>query len=205
MLYEVITEHTNAIEALKTKNQELSQLHDQLQEKNKQLDLSIIELNKTRAKAEENNQLKTAFLANMSHEIRTPMNAIIGFAEILRSDSLDAEEREEYIDIININGLQLLKVMDNLMDISKLQTNLVDEKPKKIRLNVLLEKMWHHYMKEINLLHKPVDLFLEKGLNDNNDLILTRSEGLVKILNHLLDNALNRITSYNVCYTKLLR
>ena len=97
---------------------------------------------------------------------------------------------DEYIDIININGHQLLKVMDNLIDISKLQTSLIQEGPKQIHLNTLLEKMSQHYLNEITLLHKPINIFLEKGLKEPDDMIITSSDGLVKVLNHLLDNAL---------------
>lgn len=183
-------EHLLTKQALKLKNETVNHMHDELRKKNEELDVSIAALNKAKIKADENDQLKTAFLANLSHEIRTPMNSILGFSEILRSDALDAEERDEYIDIINVNGHQLLKVMDNLIDISKLQTSLIQEGPKQIHLNTLLEKMSQHYLNEITLLHKPINIFLEKGLKEPDDMIITSSDGLVKVLNHLLDNAL---------------
>lgn len=182
-------EHISVKQQLKDRHSELEVIHQQLQQKNEQLDNTIKALNLANTKAEENNQLKSAFLANLSHEIRTPMNAILGFSELLRANNLTNDERVEYIDIINQNGSHLLKVMDNLIDISKLQTRLLQEGPLKFRLNSLLEQMLKHYMKEIKLLHKPINLYLEKGAEDNLDTVITDREGLVKVLNHLLDNA----------------
>ncbi|MCU4156383.1 hypothetical protein J1N10_10360 [Carboxylicivirga sp. A043] len=182
-------EHKKAKEELNIRNKELEITHLELKKKNKELDISLQKLNEAQKKSEENDHLKSTFLANLSHEIRTPMNVILGFSELLRTESLSTEEKEEYIGIINLNGLQLLKVMDNLIDISKLQTRLIQEGPKLFNLNELLENMLKHYMREVKLMQKPLQLYLEKGLEEHDDQIVTDQQGLLKVLNHLLDNA----------------
>ena len=149
-------EHKKAKEELNIRNKELEITHLELKKKNKELDISLQKLNEAQKKSEENDHLKSTFLANLSHEIRTPMNVILGFSELLRTESLSTEEKEEYIGIINLNGLQLLKVMDNLIDISKLQTRLIQEGPKLFNLNELLENMLKHYMREVKLMQKPL-------------------------------------------------
>ncbi|MCT4589312.1 MAG: ATP-binding protein [Carboxylicivirga sp.] len=182
-------EHQKAQDELNLRNKELEITHLELKKKNSELDVSLQQLNEAQKKSKENDHLKSTFLANLSHEIRTPMNVILGFSELLRTDSLDSEERDEYISIINLNGLQLLKVMDNLIDISKLQTRLIQEGPRLIKLNELLENMLKHYMREVKLMQKPLKLYLEKGLEEQSDQVVTDQQGLLKVLNHLLDNA----------------
>jgi len=83
----------------------------------------ITELIIAKEKAEESNAIKTAFLANISHEIRTPMNAILGFTELLKSDMLGSEDRAHYASIIKQSGEQLLKVINDIIDIAKISAN----------------------------------------------------------------------------------
>lgn len=80
------------------------------------------QLERAKIKAEESDMLKTAFLANMSHEIRTPMNAIIGFSSLLQEDNLTPDERHEYINQINTNGDSLLNLINDIIDISKIES-----------------------------------------------------------------------------------
>ncbi len=81
------------------------------------------ELIKAKERAEESDILKSAFLANMSHEIRTPMNAIIGFSQLLDDNELSKEERAEYINIIHSKGNDLLNLINDILDISKIESN----------------------------------------------------------------------------------
>lgn len=81
------------------------------------------ELKNAKQKAEESDHLKTAFLANMSHEIRTPMNAIVGFAELLNDSEISTETRKEFIDLIGINSNILLKLIEDIIDIAKIEAN----------------------------------------------------------------------------------
>lgn len=84
------------------------------------------ELIKARNMAEESDRLKTAFLANMSHEIRTPMNAILGFMELLKRSDLLQEDRENFISIIEESGKRLLSTINDIIEISKIETGLVE-------------------------------------------------------------------------------
>ncbi|MDA3882621.1 MAG: ATP-binding protein [Bacteroidales bacterium] len=76
-------------------------------------------------KAEQSNEIKTAFLANISHEIRTPMNAILGFTELLDADSLGKDERSHYVSIIKQSGQQLLKLINDIIDVAKISAQAI--------------------------------------------------------------------------------
>lgn len=89
------------------------------------LELSEIELIKAKEKAEEANRLKTAFLANMSHEIRTPLNAIVGFSNVLVMGESSEEEKKKYFDIIQTNSDLLLHLINDILDISRLEADRV--------------------------------------------------------------------------------
>ena len=88
----------------------------------------IKDLEITTAKAEESDKLKSAFLANMSHEIRTPLNAIVGFSELLQTTD-EEDEKEEYIRIINANNDLLLRLIGDILDLSKIESGLVELHP----------------------------------------------------------------------------
>ena len=84
-----------------------------------------LELIKSKEHAEESDRLKSAFLANMSHEIRTPMNGILGFAELLKEPGLTGEEQQEYIRIIQKSGARMLNIINEIVDISKIEAGVV--------------------------------------------------------------------------------
>ncbi|MFT3737589.1 MAG: ATP-binding protein [Breznakibacter sp.] len=168
---------------------ELNLLLDQVKAKNVALDNSVVELEKAHAFAEESNQLKTAFLANLSHEIRTPMNVMLGFAELLKSEVLSHEERIEYIDIINQNGFQLLKIMDNLIEVSKFQSKKVTENPRPISLNQIIDRCFYSYKDYIRLVQKPVEIKVHKDFKDDDDVVMADHDGIAKVLDQLVDNA----------------
>ena len=81
-----------------------------------------------RMKAEESDRLKTAFLANMSHEIRTPLNAIVGFSDVLSStfEELSHQEREEFVNLINTNSEHLLRLINDILDLSRIESNTME-------------------------------------------------------------------------------
>lgn len=86
------------------------------------LEVSGEELLVAKEKAEESNRLKTAFLANMSHEIRTPLNAIVGFSSVLVSDDSSPAEKAQYCDIIQKNSDSLLHLINDILDISRMES-----------------------------------------------------------------------------------
>ncbi|NTW24892.1 MAG: PAS domain S-box protein, partial [Lentimicrobium sp.] len=84
------------------------------------------ELTKAKEHAEESDRLKSAFLANMSHEIRTPMNGILGFAELLKNQELTGDEQLKYIKIIEKSGDRMLNIINDIVDISKIEAGLMN-------------------------------------------------------------------------------
>ena len=138
-------------------------------------------------KAQESDRLKTEFLNNMSHEIRTPMNGILGFSEFLNDQNLDEKKRQNYIKIVQNSGYQLLRIIDDILEISKLETKQVTLKEEKTNLNDLLFEMFSIF--DIKAKENQIFLYLEKGLSDRNSIILTDSVKLHKVLSNLLENA----------------
>lgn len=88
--------------------------------------IAEIELHDAKEQAETANRLKSAFLANMSHEIRTPMTAVLGFAEVLRDTTLPDKERRDYIERIDRSGRSLLKLIDDILDVSKVEAGKIE-------------------------------------------------------------------------------
>ena len=100
----------------------------------------IGELEKARSRAEQSDRLKSAFLANMSHEIRTPLNAIVGFSDLLMVTE-DKEEKEEFIQIINANNELLLKLINDILDLSKIEAGSVELKYEDFDLAVYFNEL----------------------------------------------------------------
>ena len=106
----------------------------------------IGELETARSRAEQSDKLKSAFLANMSHEIRTPLNAIVGFSDLLMVTE-DQEEKEEFIQIINANNELLLKLINDILDLSKIEAGSVELKYEDFDLAVYFNELaasMHH-------------------------------------------------------------
>jgi len=146
------------------------------------------ELIKAKEKAEESDKLKTEFIRNMSHEIRTPMNGIVGFTQFLSNNNLNNEEKEEYISIIQNSGNQLLRIINDILEISKLATNQVTATEQEICLNKLLHELLSVF--EITAKRNKLPLLLKKKLTDTESTIYTDETKLNKILSNLLENAL---------------
>jgi len=148
------------------------------------------ELHKAKDKAEESDRLKMAFLANISHEIRTPLNAIVGFNRILAApDGLLPEERVRLVNIINQNSSQLVRIVENTIDISKFETEQFRLLVRPCRLNELLEDLFQEIFEQ-GLVSNSVKFsirkeFAEAGLN-----IFTDGFRLKQVIENLLINAL---------------
>ena len=102
--------------------------------------LDITELLAAKEKAEESNRLKSAFLANMSHEIRTPLNAIVGFSSIL-SEYIQDEEAKEYIHIIEENNQLLLQLINDILDLSRIEAGILEFTEGDMDVNKTLDEM----------------------------------------------------------------
>ena len=113
-------------ELLKMQNEEFHTLNEELSESYQKLSEFNLQLEKAKAHAEESDKLKSAFLANMSHEIRTPMNAIVGFSHLMDTGGITDEKKKQFIGIIHKKSNDLLTIINDIFDISKLETNQVD-------------------------------------------------------------------------------
>jgi two-component system sensor histidine kinase EvgS len=145
------------------------------------------ELNLAKEKAEESDRLKSAFLANMSHEIRTPMNGILGFAGLLKEPGLSGEEQEKYIAVIEKSGERMLNIINDIIDISKIEAGQVKLEIKDTDLNQLTEFLFNFF--EPEMVKKNL-AFNYKVPPENDHLIIkTDKEKLYAILANLLKNA----------------
>lgn len=146
------------------------------------------ELKEAKAKAEESDHLKSAFLANMSHEIRTPMNGILGFTDLMRQSELTDEEQQHYCEIINRCCNKLLKIINDIIDISKIEAGMIEVKPIKTDLNDQLHLIYQFFRHEAET--KRLKLNLHCGLMDEKAIIFTDSDKLYSITTNLVKNAI---------------
>jgi len=151
------------------------------------------ELKEARDRAEESDRLKTSFLANMSHEIRTPMNGIIGFANLLRDPGLSEEKKDQFLKHIDHSSNQLLNIIDDIIDISKIESGQLKISNKPVRINSILDEIFSSFFHRIRgdaPGQKLVDFKLRKA-NDSNDFtIVTDDFRLSQIFNNLIGNAI---------------
>jgi signal transduction histidine kinase len=148
------------------------------------------ELIRSKEKAEESDRLKSAFLANMSHEIRTPMNGILGMAQLMANQDITAEQRNEYVSLINKNSETLLSLIDDIIDVSKIEAGQLNIHLKSFHLNALLEQI--NTSTQSGALcksKKNILMILKKNLPDNVN-IYTDPDRLRQIFVSLLSNAL---------------
>ena len=148
------------------------------------------ELIQAKVKAEENDKLKSAFLNNMSHEIRTPMNGILGFSSLLMQEGLTDEKRREFIRIIENSGEQLVRIIDDIIDYSRIETGQVQVVKKEFGLNEMLDTLLAMLEQEARKRNKNVELRLHKGLPNGNDAIVSDRGRLAQIITNLAMNAL---------------
>ncbi len=124
VLYDGFNDMLQSIQASK---QERDLAQKKLQEERENLEIRVLErtaeLNAAKEKAEESDKLKSAFLANMSHEIRTPLNAILGFSALIQDPSTNAAELVEYYKMMETSGNDLMHLIDDILDISRIEAN----------------------------------------------------------------------------------
>lgn len=148
----------------------------------KQLEQDLIH---AKEKAEESNRLKSAFLANMSHEIRTPLNAIIGFSALLSSTD-DQTEKLEYTNIINNNNDLLLQLINDILDLSKIEAGTLEFTMSPIDVNLMLENLEQSF--RFKMKGSPVELRFTERME--NCIISTDYNRVVQVLTNFLTNAM---------------
>lgn len=159
----------------------LSDTLEALKNKNEELLLS-------KEKAEESERLKSAFLANMSHEIRTPMNGILGFASLLEDTDLSGETQQEYIKIIEKSGNRMLNIINDIIDISKIESGLMKVNIKESNINEQIEYIYTFFKPEVQA--KGMSLSFKNALPRKEAIIHTDREKLYAILTNLVKNSI---------------
>ncbi|MGM0497094.1 MAG: PAS domain S-box protein [Bacteroidota bacterium] len=141
--------------------------------------------------AEENNRLKTAFLANMSHEIRTPMNGILGFSQILKEKKFPGEKQKEFLNIIHNRAKNLLQIINDIVDISKIEANQLKVEYTRFNLNQVLYELYNTYHYELQGLDKnEIKIFIHKEMDFDESIIYSDETRLKQILTNLISNSL---------------
>lgn len=146
------------------------------------------ELVRAKEKAEQSDNFKSAFLANMSHEIRTPMNGILGFADLLKDPGLSGEKQLEYLQIIEKSGMRMLNIINDIIDISKIEAGLIEVVLKETNINEQLEYMYTFFRPEVESMG--MQLSFRKGLPSKEAVISTDREKVYAILMNLIKNAI---------------
>jgi PAS domain S-box-containing protein len=139
-------------------------------------------------KAEESDRLKSAFLANMSHEIRTPMNGILGFLQLINKPDISDIARDQYISIINESGNRLMDTINDLIEISQIETGQLKISFSAIDLNEILEYLYGFFKPEAE--NKGLQLIACNNLPVPGSIIYTDKSKLQSILVNLIKNAL---------------
>ncbi|MFA5816628.1 MAG: ATP-binding protein [Bacteroidales bacterium] len=139
-------------------------------------------------KAEESDRLKSAFLANMSHEIRTPMNGILGFAELLKEPHLTGEEQQNYIRIIEKSGARMLNIINDIVDISKIESGLMEVNITESNINKQIEYIYTFFKPEVE--GKGMQISFKNSLPSKEAIIKTDREKIYAILTNLIKNAI---------------
>ncbi len=146
------------------------------------------ELILAKEKAEESDRLKSSFLSNMSHEIRTPMNGILGFAELLKEPNLTGEEQQEYIGIIETSGTRMLNIINDIIDISKIESGSMKILISETNINEQIEYIHTFFKPEIDA--KNMQLSFKNSLPSTEAVIKSDREKIYAILTNLVKNAI---------------
>ncbi len=146
-------------------------------------------------KAEESDKLKTAFLTNMSHEIRTPMNAIIGFSDVLEKKNASPEQRKLYTGILKKSSYDLLNVINNILDIAKIETGQTEIYFSEFQPYALIKEVYDFYKLKQSILNKE-EIQFELNIDNNlKELSINSDRPKIKqILSNLLDNSFKFIS-----------
>lgn len=148
-------------------------------------------LQDAKSKAEESDRLKSLFLSNMSHEIRTPMNAIVGFAEMLQDSDLNREQKNRFLDVIIKSGDNLLRLINDIIDISKIEAGQLKFDYSDCLVNEMISDLETYFKQELIRQKKPqLNMYIQLGHPESDFALQTDCTRLKQILNNLIGNAI---------------
>ncbi|MEA4936145.1 MAG: ATP-binding protein [Paludibacter sp.] len=165
---------------------------EQLKEKNEAYKLMNEKLIEAKEKAEESGRLKTVFLQNISHEIRTPMNGILGFLDLLNDDNLLEKDRKAYIDIMNKSGKRLLSTINDVIEISKIESGQLRLHLSEVNIHEIMIYLYGFFVNQAQ--EKKLKLIFNEAHPNKKLIITTDKSALEGILINLLKNAIKFTT-----------
>jgi signal transduction histidine kinase len=171
----------------KRANDELNEYKDHLEEMVKEKTAELIE---AKEQAEESDRLKSAFLANMSHEIRTPMNGIVGFLGFVEREDLTVEKRLSYTKVIRSNVQQLLQLIEDIIDISKMESYLLVLHRTQFDLNVIFDELEIFFKTFILNSDKKIELILDRSEFIEPCIITSDAVRIRQVVSNLIGNAI---------------
>jgi signal transduction histidine kinase len=177
----------NSLRIVRSQTQDLELVNQELKEEIERVNGIRKELRAAKEKAELSDKLKSAFLRNISHEFRTPMNSIVGFSDLLLVNGIDTATKAIYTEMIKKNCNQLLDIVDDTVEIAKIETSELKITPEPYDICILMDEVCKKFQKD----------FDAKGIGFEKEVTLHRKPFLVMIdafkvrrsLNHLVDNA----------------
>ena len=168
--------------------------YNELFEYTKQLEEKVAWLESTLKQFQsDGTRVKTRFLSNISHEIRTPMNAIIGFSHLLGEEDVDGDQRDAYINHITRNSNSLLNMMDNLIDLTLIETGNLKLNEDEVEIYQLLRELYNHYnLDSFRANREKVALLLNVREAFKQAKIVSDKQRLSRALSCLIENALSQ-------------
>ncbi len=146
------------------------------------------DLVKAKEQAEESDRLKSAFLANMSHEIRTPMNGILGFTDLLNDTDLSGEQIKMYIEIIQRNGQRMLDTVNDIIELSKIETGQIDVRCREFNAHQEIQGLYDFFLPEAE--NKDIKLIFDNQEHNEPVIINTDENKVISICINLIKNAI---------------
>lgn len=185
-----ITERKENEKMLDLHRKQLQEQNEEYEALNEELNQLNIELFLAKEKAEESDSLKTAFLQNMSHEIRTPMNAIMGFTSLLTQNFNDIEKLEHFSKIIELRCNDLLNIINDILDISKIESGQTTLNTGECNVNELISELYSVFSNyQINNQKQHIQLKMHRLFDEKSINIRTDAIKLKQIFINLITNA----------------
>ena len=193
-----ITQRKENEREIQLRNQQYQIANQELKQSIEKVRLINLELEDAKNRAEESERLKTAFLANISHEIRTPMNGILGFTHLLKKPAISLLEQEEFISIIERSGERLLSTINDLIDISKIESNQLKINAFSFNLNNQMDELYAFFSPETSKIN--CNLHLSKALTNEQAQVFTDQQKVFAILTNLIKNAIKYSQSTDIYF-----